>query len=379
MKEKNREIELLKGLSAFAVCSGHTFDAFVWYSTANCEKWKQILSTPPVWNLFQAGGIAVIYFCLISGWCAANKKINGIYNLFRIVIRRYLNIVSIVLITNLMMSVLSYTYLFDYNEKVAVLVSNSSITRMNYESYPLLFGVVSSFAFKIYNGAMWMLPYLFFGNVIIYCMVYVLEKYIWRIFCLGMCGVAMVVSYYINPLVFVTVSGGIAYIIIRQFTVQSCFKKLQEKTVLSFITAIVLLFMSMMAMRHQIPGIPYYIYELPICGVALITSLYLLRLDLLSNSMLLRFLGKNNMSIFQVHIPVIYTFGTGLALKICPKVEYGFAVFIIWGSVISMVLIIAPIYCKYIDLSRIKLLKSIDRVSDRLLRYLAKVFITEKK
>ena len=342
----NSGLNRLKGIACIAVCSGHTLDAFLWYTSSGTPLLERIFRLPILWSVFSGGGISVVVYCLLSDYLAAQSNIENIKVLIKKSIYRYANFFTLLLLCSLCIVVMRMFGLFGYTAPAAELLGNERMTGNNYARTTLLDAFLKAFMLKSYNGAMWMIGLLFYGNVFVYALKWLRPKVNIVFFSLLFVAV-LVASYLYQPLVSVTVAGSIAFFY-GDFLKKFC---IRNKIVSVLLVLISMLFVQRPYFLTRF--VPYYVLITPACGLICMCATNILN-DLHVFGRPADLLGKYNMVIFSIHIPIIYSLSPFI---FCKAYNFGYepAFWITYGITMLAIFLLAVPYMKFIESNRKKL------------------------
>ena len=303
----DKGLDYLKGLAAFTVLSGHTLDNYV-FQSENCGKRIiDVLNLPIIWNLFSAGGVAVCIFCLISGWYAV-KSFEDKWQIVIQIIYRYLDFWSLCLVCNIVMLIVQKAGLFEYNMQFSKVIQRSTALS-TFSDLTFTNAVISAFKLQSTNGALWMLLYLFFGNVFMYLLSYLVARfnYSWcgKAFLIWSIILLVAVYKYCNVIVFFTIFGGISNLYSRYFKGERVRNRLKNMSAIVLVLALVLA-QRTLDFRNR------YLWQTLSCELIAISFSILFKKR---RNQFLEFLSANSLSFYAVHIPIIYSVGTLVFLR----------------------------------------------------------------
>ena len=362
MSEKDNKLNIIKGLATFSVCSGHVLDRFVYYRTDYQSTYLKILYKyiPISWLFITAGGIGVIYFCLLSGMFCYKSKIVSFKDFIFKSFKRYINFFSLLLLCNIVMIICSACGFFN-SEGNRVLSSNEL-----YPNLPVAKGIVKALRIESWNGAMWMIKYLFFGNIIVYFFCY-LKNILSRKWVLFIIYLLMLIgAWYIDPLVAVTVGGVIfSYFfrygnkILDSITNYSESKKYRTILLIAYI-----LLLNVLTIGIQLPPflVHYYVFTMPFAFSMILVEYQMIAL--LGDRVIscLNKVSNYQMAMFCVHIPIIYTFGGWLYGITLDRIkEEMIHIFLVYICIIVFVVVMSFLYESYIEHNRRKMISFIKR------------------
>jgi len=360
MREKDSKLNIIKGVATFSVCSGHILDRLVYYRIDYQQEFVNVLykNVPISWLFLTAGGIGVIFFCLLSGMFCCKKNIDSLKGFFIKAFHRYIDFFLLLLICNLIMWLCSQLGLFNNH-------GNWLLSHTHKELYPdlhILKGIEMALRIESWNGAMWMIKYLLFGNIIVYLYSYlksiIHDKWIQFLVYIIM----LIGAWFIAPLTYVTVAG----VMFRHFflwgiKVFNDINNCSERYIYRFIILITMVgFLNILTIGIQSPvfGIPYYVFTMPFAFIMIMVEYEILTLLGSKTENLLNRISNYQMSMFCVHIPIIYTFGGliyGLTAHSFEK-EIIHIVFV-YIFIIVVVVIISYFYERFIEQARKKIVK----------------------
>lgn len=173
--EKQRDIGLavLKGVACLIVFFEHFMECFMIYDLADQPNYRlaNIVYFLPL-KIFTFGRVANFTFCLLSGYFASGKSIDSIKELIRCIACRYIRLVLILLGGTLLLGICFWLGITPVaSDAVAMLNDNLPMFRTDFSV------IISAFAFRSLNFAMWIVKYIFFGNVCVYVCSYILQKF----------------------------------------------------------------------------------------------------------------------------------------------------------------------------------------------------------
>lgn len=290
---------MLKGMGAIIVCSAHILDCFVWKNGNKPLILETIFNKPFIGYLLWSGGVQVYIFCLISGYFSWHKHIENFKELCLAIFKRYINFVSMILFCNLF----AYS-IFLINGypvyRASVLLCNESLPFRDVPNWWSL--IRASFALKSQlNGALWMIKSMFYGNCVVYILKFI-STYIGKTI-YGLCLVAIWLMAFVDWISVIVICGIILYEIISRIpnTVHCAKHKVM-------LTAALLISIFLAQNRWGISGTKYYIHVTIVCGMICII-VQLLDIHCKLGDMLIKYSKKCSISIYCIHIPIIYSIG----------------------------------------------------------------------
>jgi len=220
----NSNLSIVKLIASFIVCSSHILDYLLWRNPSSPKELGTFFNMPFIWYFFWSGGIQVYLFCMISGYFSW-KKIRSFNECLRRILKRYINFFIMILINNALFVL------------IRTLSSDISVSNIGSESVKM---IVDSLLLNSYNGAFWMIRYMFVGNCFAYLLSYVYECD--RKSFPACLLVILPVSYILNWTILVTLSGILLYEIVHL-----------EKWKMSMHVSISVILLTMYLIQHSFP------------------------------------------------------------------------------------------------------------------------------
>jgi peptidoglycan/LPS O-acetylase OafA/YrhL len=340
VNERNKSIDIIKGIACIIVFMAHYFDCFYWYSgldKSNAGIINLVRYTPFYFAV--CGGFMVSIFCLLSGYFAYEKKIDNFNELIKAIFKRYIFFLLHVMISNLVIYVGARLNVFPVEDAMEVL-DNSKMPMFVAEIHTLS----QSFLLSSSNGALWMIRALFLGNSVIYIYKYVCTRFnkIMRVSLF----LILYVTFYYDEIIWITLTGVLFGYIMKK-----------AKSILSFKRAVVLSACCVL----WIGGINSYIIghlprlvrvfvggKVQSAGTALILCIALVVLfdnsKRIINSKLSKYLIENCFSVYLIHIPIIYSFSISIWLLLGNAFEYEFKFIFVLVLTAMVVFVFSKIY-----------------------------------
>lgn len=249
------------------------------------------------------------------------------------------------LLCDIVMVLMKKVGMFSYVGTAAEILGNKKYADFN--AFTLIKGLKLPLMLRSYNGAMWMIQFLYIGNILTYTIKWIQHRIKGMRFAVVYL-VVSVMAYLYDPLVFVTFIGNAGYFYRDYFT-----KVKSKNPEMSFFSTLGLMYLAQKAPAFS-SVIPYYICESIVCGLLCLCSVQLLESITLLKKMI-DFLGKYNMVIYSIHIPIIYSLG---AFIFCTFYRYGFEAAFVSTYIVCLIafLVIAIPYNIFIENNRLSLL-----------------------
>ena len=332
-------MHLLKGIGAMIVCSSHILDRLVAYNGNKPLAIESILLQPGIWYALWSGGIQVYIFCMISGFFSWHKQINNFRELLKKIIKRYINFVSLIFVGNLISYILIKCNCCPF-ENASIILNDNTLVAPTIDIWTI---IKSSFMLQDrIHGALWMIKYMFCGNVIIYVLKYLknyISMYIYVLYMITICITPM-----INYLVTVTIVGVILYEIILHVSEKKMNRGLK-------ITAVFLLVFFIVIVQNPL-GIfknYYHVCVTIICGLICII-VQCIDINNVMIEKLIQYSKKCSTSVYSVHMPILRSLGLYiLTLFNNFQMNDNLMLICVWWCTLIITLIIAYFYAKSIE------------------------------
>lgn len=322
MNSKDKSLNIIKGMAAFSVCSGHILDRLVFYrSNYVAHILPKVYDVCPLlWMLIAAGGIGVIIFCILSGYFSYKSNIGPFKHVIMKCIKRYLDFTTMIFCSNVVIWGINYLNIYD------ALGDMYLGYQKQWNEISFISCITQALKLISYNGALWMIKYLFYGNVIVYIYRYLNERvrdngHIKRneliIHKIGISLPMLMLSYLVNPLTMVTVLGGIIYSILdEKGELRNARLNRLELSKSGLVGGYIELFIFLSILSWFVyrpnSALPYYLYTTPLVCMIIIIEKEIINLFDIRFKIKLDLISDNQIGLFCIHIPVIYTAGSWL-------------------------------------------------------------------
>lgn len=171
-KKVDKGLAILKGVCCFIVFFQHFMECFMIYDLADQSNYRlaNIVYFLPI-KILTYGRVANFTFCMISGYFAASKRITSIRSLLNAIATRYVRLVLVLMAGSLLLGLCYFAGITPTEaDRIVMLNDNLPTFQMDLLTLP------RAFLFHSLNFAMWIVGYIFVGNVCAYLYSYISGK-----------------------------------------------------------------------------------------------------------------------------------------------------------------------------------------------------------
>lgn len=353
-KEKEKAFSLLKGIACLIVFTGHFYDCFYSYNLAERDFFQWISwGRADVVRIFTYGWYMDYIFCILSGYFSCLKQIGSFRELMFSIMKRYLRLMTFVLIGNLILGALYWGGVTP-KDADAIALANEHMPYFRF-TWSIFWG---SFYFKTINGAMWIVRSLFIGNISIYVFCFLKNRYrrsrnLWSV--LFIVGFIYVIykgySDVDQEMMAVTLMG-----VFLRYLITKGDRWLKKIDRAMWIVGSMIIYVSVCydhtisALISRIIKISFDYRIILICSTlwSCLVFKYFINVGDHKN-VIYRFLTENSVSIWVLHIPLIYTIGVRFYITYMEVIRCDIRFIATFLLTLFGLILTAPLYSHTID------------------------------